>query len=89
MKAKERDLYELAIEAVGVCAPTSTRIRNMLNKVQSSSEDARLRALAETLLHQHRFATHSPAIPLKEMSRCRDTATDLIAHCRRQLDRNG
>ncbi|MCL4759750.1 MAG: hypothetical protein KJZ96_15555 [Rhodocyclaceae bacterium] len=89
MKAKERDLYKLAIEAVGMCAPTSTRIRNMLNKVLSCSEDIRLRTLAETLLQQHGLATHSPAIPIKEMSRCRETATEMVAHCRKQLDQIG
>lgn len=70
-----------------MCAPTATPIRNKLNRVLARSEDPKLREIIEVLLRQHQFASHTPAIPISGMSRCRDTAAELLGYCRSQLER--
>lgn len=82
----QRDLYKLAIEAVGMTASTSGPIRNKLNRAGRLTDDKRLRDLVDRLLKRHEYASHVPAMPIEQMASCRALAAELVAYCRLQLD---
>lgn len=87
MSQAARDLFKLALEAVSICAPTQTRIFNKLAKVRACSDDPELRRLVDAVTESYRGASHVPAMPLREMRRCRTSVAELEAYCREQLDK--
>tara|TARA_R110002049_G_scaffold83938_12_gene213709 strand:- start:1080 stop:1379 length:300 start_codon:yes stop_codon:yes gene_type:complete len=89
MKTTERKLHKEAIEAIGMIAPTAAPMRNKLNRVMAHSDDPKLRDLVAKLLDAHRFASHTPATPIAEQSRCKGLASELRAYCRSVLERGG
>lgn len=82
----QREFYKQALEAIGMVAPSRTRILNKLNTVVAHSDDVQLRTLTEATREAYMRATHSPALAIQEMNGCKREACRLIEYCRKQLD---
>lgn len=87
--AKDRsvEFYKLAIEALGKRASKNI-VLNMFNKVRAHSDDADLRLLIDRLEQALlRTGTSPSALPVREISACKEVAALIETRCNQMLGR--
>jgi len=83
---EQRDLYRLALEAIGLRSATADAALNQLNMVSAHSDDGGLRKLANAVADVYRNGPHDPAIPIREATHCQAQAAALAEYCRHRLN---
>ncbi len=83
---EQRNLYRLALEAIGLRSPTADAALNQLNTVSARSDDGGLRRLVNAVADAYRGGSHDPAIPIREAKQCQPQAEALAEYCRHRLN---
>lgn len=83
---EQRNLYRLALEAIGLRSPSPDTALNQLNTVSAHSDDGALRRLVHAVADAYCSGAHDPAIPLHDATHCQPQAAALAAYCRHRLN---
>lgn len=83
---EQRNLYRLALEAVGLRSPTADTALNQLNTVSAHSDDSALRRLVNTVIDAYRAGVHDPAVPIQDARHSQAHAVMLAEYCRHRLN---
>ncbi|WP_298434844.1 hypothetical protein [Ottowia sp.] len=82
---EQRNLYRLALEALGLRSTTADTALNQLNTVSARSDDGALRRLVQAVADAYGVGAHDPAIPIHEAKHCQSQASALAGYCRQRL----
>lgn len=83
---EQRNLYGLALEAIGLRGPGAGAALNQLNTVSARSDDGGLRKLATSVADAYGSGAHDPSVPIQEAAHSRAEATALAVYCRHRLN---